>query len=168
MADDESSWLSHTKFWILVILSSGSIICSIFMFIYFYRQRKKLSVHQHLTIVLVLTSFIQITTDFPFQTLYQQYRVVIPSSDTFCLLWNWWDYALSGSLVFAMAWGSCERHLLIFYNSLMSTKRKRLIFHILPMLSISIYPFIFYFAVIVLNSCENQWDYGVVSSISLF
>lgn len=62
-----------------------------------------------------------------------------------------------------MAWGSIERHILIFHSLLMSTRRKRMIFHILPILIVCAYPLIFYFAVIIFNSCENHWDYSMVS-----
>jgi hypothetical protein len=163
MADDGMSWLLQVKFWILLISSSLSIVCSVFIFIYFYRQRKKLSIHHHLNLVLIILSFMQMITDFPFALIYYHYGKVIPTSNSFCLWWNWWDYSLEGALLFTMAWGSIERHLLIFHNFLVSTRRKRIIFHILPTLSVCVYPWIFYFAAIILNSCENDWYYDVVS-----
>jgi hypothetical protein len=166
MVDDEISRLSQAKFWILLVLSTSCAICTVLILIYFYRQRKKISLHQHLTLVLVTMSLIQMTTDFPFALIYYHYGKVYPSSDTFCLWWNWWCYSISGAPLFVMAWGSIERHILIFHNSIMNTKRKRFFFHILPMLSVCIYPFIFYFAAIIVNSCENEWDYELVSSIS--
>jgi hypothetical protein len=165
MEHDEILRLSQAKFWILLVLSISSSICTIFIFIYFYRERKKLTLHHHLIFALVTISFIQMMSDFPFQITYYHYGVVMPSSDGFCLWWNFWDYSISGAPLFVMAWGSIERHILIFHNSLMNTRRRRIFFHILPMLSVCIYPFIFYFAAIIVNSCENAWDYEWVRRI---
>ncbi|UJR31095.1 hypothetical protein I4U23_018603 [Adineta vaga] len=153
------SWLASVKFWLLLIPTIPSILCSILILIYFYHQRKRISSHQHLTLVLTLFSFLQLVTDFPFVLVYYHYEEVVPASNQFCLWWNWWDYSLSGLLVFIMAWGSIDRHLLVFHNSIMSTLRKRIIYHILPLLICCTYPLIFYFSVIILNSCENEWDY---------
>jgi hypothetical protein len=165
MADDGMSWLIQVKFWLMLILSILSTICSISIFIYFYRQRKKLSLHHDLTLVLVILSFIYKFTHVPFALIFYHYGKVIPASDSFCLWWNWWVYSAAGSPVFVMAWGSIERHILIFHNSLVSTRRKRIIFHIIPTSGICIFPFIFYFVTIILNKCENVWDYSVVSFV---
>jgi hypothetical protein len=105
MADYELLRLSTAKFWVLLVVSISSAFCTLLIFVYFYRQRKRLSLHQHRTFVLVTLSFIQMATDFPFQMIYYYYGVVIPSSDTFCLWWNWLDYSISGAPVFATAWG---------------------------------------------------------------
>jgi hypothetical protein len=94
------------------------------IFIYFYRQRKKLSLHHHLTLVLVTISFIQMTTDFPFHMIYYHYGVVVSVSNIFCSWWNWCCFSLINAPIFAMAWGSCERHLLIFHHLVMDTRRK--------------------------------------------
>jgi hypothetical protein len=165
MGDDTISPLSQVKFWILLILSIPSIICSLIVFIYFYQRRhKNVSLHQHLTLILVVISFLQITTDIFFSMLYYRYGKVVPASDIFCTWWNWWEYSLSGNLLYTMAWGSIERHFLVFHNSLMNTKRKRLIFHFLPASIACVYPTLFYLAVIVFSSCANQWDYDTVRS----
>jgi hypothetical protein len=168
MADDGMAWLMTTKFWFLLILAILSTICSVLIFIYFYRERKKLTIHHHLTLILVVLSFVDKFTDVPFTLIYYYYGRVIPASDAFCLWWNWWSYSVLGSSLFAMAWGSIERHILVFHSLLMSTRRNRMMFHVLPILSMCIFPFIFYFFVMIFNSCENQWDFTLVSSLSFF
>jgi hypothetical protein len=90
---------------------------------------------------------------------------VIPATNTFCTWWTWWEYSLNGVSRFIMLWGSIERHFLIFNITLMATKSKRFIFHILPTLITFIYPIIFYFIAVILYSCEQQWNYTSVSSI---
>lgn len=168
--DDESvpSVLSRVKFWLLLALSIPSTICSLLIFLYFYNRRKRLSIQLHVILLLVVVSFIQITTDNPFGIAYYYHEQVPITSNIFCLWWNWWDYSTSGMLIMIMAWGSVERHVLVFRNTMMSNRRKRRLFHLLPMLIVSIYPLIFYFAVIFLNSCENAWDFTMVSCLSIF
>ena len=162
------SRILQAKFWIMLIMSSASIGCSICIFIYFYRQRKKLSIHHHLTLILVTLCCMDMLTDYPFAMIYYRYRRVIPTTSSFCLWWNWLVYSLSAAFVWSAAWGSIERHLLIFHNHLMSTKRKQFYFHILPVFIVILYPFIFYFVVIFYNPCENDWDYNYVSFIHFF
>ena len=168
MEDKEILQLSQVKFWSALVLSISSTICILLIYVYFYRQRKNISLHQPLTVVLITISFIQIISDFPFSMIYYHYGIVIPSSDTFCLWWNWWEYSLSVALLFVMAWGSFERHLLIFNNSLMNTRQQRFFFHVLLKLTSYIYLFIFYFAAILVNSCENVWDYEWVNKLFSF
>ena len=157
------SILSRVKFSLLILFSVPSMICSLLIFVYFYQRRTRLSIQLHVILLLVLISFLQITTDNPFGIAYYYHEQVPIRSNFFCLWWNWWDYSTSSMLLMNMAWGSVERHVLVFHNSLMSTRRKRQIYHLLPMFLVSIYPLIFYFVVIFLNSCENQWDFSMVS-----
>jgi hypothetical protein len=166
MENDTVSWLFTVKFWLLLILSVPSTICSLLIFIYFYNERKNLSIHLHIVLLLILISFLQITTDNPFGIAYYHLGEVISASNIFCLWWNWWDYSTSGWLLIAMAWGSIERYILVFHDSFMLTKQKRMIFHLLPMIIVCVYPLVFYFVVIILNSCENNWNYEMVSLIS--
>lgn len=159
------SILSRVKFWLLFLFSIPSTICSLLIFLYFYKRRRRLSIQLHVILLLVLISFLQITTDNPFGIAYYYHECVPIRSNFFCLWWNWWDYSTCSMLIMNMAWGSVERHILVFHNTLMSTRRKRQIFHLLPTLFVSIYPLLFYFAIIFLNSCENQWDYTMVSFV---
>lgn len=153
------------KFWLLLGLSIPSTICAIFIFVYFCQRRKKLSAHLRFTFLLVLISFLQITTDLPFVMIYYYQGEVAVSSNSFCLWWNWWDYSTSGLLIFAMAWGCIERYFLVFYNALLSNRRKRFIFHIVPLVGVGTYPLLFYLFVIIFNSCENSWQFDMVSDL---
>ncbi|CAF2104627.1 unnamed protein product [Rotaria magnacalcarata] len=156
------SWLVQVKFWMLLTLTIPSTICSILIFIYFYRQRRKISIYHHLTLVLIIGSFLQLTINFPFIMAYYHRGKVIPASSSFCLWWNWWEYSINGLLLFVMAWGSVERHILIFHRAALVTRRNQLLFHILPMAIACFYPGIFYFTVMILNTCTNQWNYDAI------
>jgi hypothetical protein len=157
-------WLSQAKFWILLILSIPSALCSLLILTYFYRQQNRVLLHHHLIIVLLFASLFEILFDMTSLMAFYRRGRVIPATSGFCTWWNIVEYSANGVLLWSMAWGSVERHLLIFHNSLMSTRRKRLIFHFCPMFLACLYPCVFYFSVVVLNSCQNQWDYEAVKS----
>lgn len=156
-------WLEKVKFGILFSITIPSVICSILIFIYFYQKRSNISIHHHVTLVLIIGSFLQMLTNFPFMMIYYVNGKVVPESDSFCILWNWWEYSINTLLIFVMAWTSIERHLLVFNRTIMITSRRRFFFHLLPMLIGCLYPLIFYLAVIVLNTCTNKWNYNMVS-----
>lgn len=154
--------LFTVKFWLLLILSIPATVCSITIFVYFYRKKQGIHHHHHLILVLVTISFLQITTDILFSMLYYRHGTVISPTAGFCTWWNWWEYSLGTSLLYTMAWGSIERHFLIFGSAFLATRRRRIVFHFFPGLIAVAYPVIFYLAVIVFNSCANQWDYNMV------
>ncbi|CAF0923178.1 unnamed protein product [Adineta ricciae] len=156
------SWLLQVKFWLLLTLAIPSTICSILVFIYFFRRWNRLTLDHHLTLILVTVCFIQLTTNFPFIIIYNHFNWVVPTTDSFCLWWNWWEYGLNGVLLFAMAWGSIERHLLVFHRGMMITRKQRILFHLLPISLACLYPLLLYFIVVILNPCQNYWHYNEV------
>ena len=162
MADDSMQWLSQVKFWILIVLTIPSAICSILILIYFFQRRNNISPHHHVIIVLIVTSLFQIVADMTSVMAYYHRGQVIPASSAFCTWWNWAEYASNGVLRWSMAWGSIERHLLVFNHAMTNTRQKRIVFHICPMILVCLYPCLFYFSVMVLNSCQNRWDYKTV------
>ena len=155
-------WLSQVKFWILLILSIPSTLCSLLILTYFYRRRNHVSLHHHLTIVLLVASLFEILADMTSVMAFYSRGRVIPTTSGFCIWWNVAEYTANGVILFSMAWGSVERHLLIFHNSLMGSRRKRFVFHFGPMILACLYPCLFYFSAIALSSCQNQWDYEAV------
>ena len=163
MDEPEKPRLFTIKFWLLLSLSIPSAICSIFIFVYFCQKRRKLSVHLRFTFLLVLISFLQITSDLPFVMIYYRRGEVAVSSNSFCLWWNWWDYSTSSLLIFVMAWGCIERYALVFHNSLLLNRRRRYLFHTIPLIVVWTYPLFFYLIVIVFNSCVNEWNFKLVS-----
>jgi hypothetical protein len=164
MSSDSVSLLSQIKFWFLIIFSIPCALCSILILIHLYQKRNNLSIHHHLTLLLTTISLLQVTTQIPLGIAYYRGEEVIPATSAFCTWWTWWTFSLNGTSRFIMVWGSIERHFLIFNISLMATKTKRWIFHILPTLITATYPIVFYFIAIVLNTCQKCWNYRAVSS----
>ena len=64
---------------------------------------------------------------------------------------RWWSSPWLGVVSSGTFWFSD--------NGLVSTPRRRFFFHILPMVLACTYPVVFYLCAIVVNTCENQWDY---------
>lgn len=166
MDEQDGSNASTGKFWILLILTVPAAIYSILSLTYMIYRRERISIHLHLNVVLITISFLQIMFDFPF-ALYFYFRGYVPFHvEAFCVWWNLLDYSIGGSLIYVMAWGSIERHFIVFHHSLFTNYRRQLIFHFIPMLSAALYPVFFYTYAIGLNSCENRWTYDLVSFFS--
>ncbi|CAF1318271.1 unnamed protein product [Adineta steineri] len=162
MVDQSTLWLSKAKFWILLILSIPSSILAILIMIHFFHKRHNISMNQHFIVILIVTSFLHTIGDLSFIMDYYQHGRVSFASNFFCTFWNWWEYSSNIVLLYPMAWTSIERHFIIFHHKLMSTRRKRFFFHLLPLFITSVYPLIFYLAAIVLNPCKKQWNYDEV------
>ena len=163
-------WLSQAKFWILLILSIPSTICSLLILTYFYRRPNQVLIHHHLIIVLLVVSLFEILFDMTAVMAFYRRGYVAPATAGFCTWWTVAEYSANGVILWSLGWGSVERHLLIFHNTLMSTRRKRFIFHFCPMVLVCLYPCLFYFSAVALNSCQNRWDlqYGKSSSSQRF
>ncbi|CAF4584999.1 unnamed protein product [Rotaria socialis] len=63
-----------------------------------------------------------------------------------------------GGVLF-MAWTAFERHIIVFHEQWISTKKRRIIIHYLPMLFLILYIFIYYTYAIYYFPCENTYDY---------
>lgn len=69
-----------------------------------------------------------------------------------------------------------DMHLYLFYSiktkfchrSLINTQRKRILFHFIPTFITVFYPCLFYFAIVILNSCQNSWNYDEVSLFAFY
>jgi len=74
----------------------------------------------------------------------------------------WWfiDYGFYGAITVFLAWGSVERHILVFHNRrFLRTQKQRFFIHYLPLIIISIYLLGFYIGVIFFPPCENTFDF---------
>ncbi|CAF0778918.1 unnamed protein product [Adineta ricciae] len=94
-------------------------------------------------------------TNYPFVLIYCKYKRILREAPSFCLWWNWWIFSTTTVYEWSAAWGSIERHLLIFHENLISTREKEFCYHTLPILTIIVYSVLFYFIVIVCSSCGN-------------
>lgn len=137
-----------------------SIICSIFSLSNLLMNRKlRSTVHNHIPLVLLIISTLDSLLNHPFTLNYLRVGMVMPSTNTTCLFWNFINNMFIVSIYWTMAWFSIERHLLIFYSALFANRRGRILFHYSPLiLTTFIYPLIFNIVIMFVYPCHNQFN----------
>ncbi|CAF1199676.1 unnamed protein product [Adineta steineri] len=149
------------RFWIILIFYIPSLICSLFVLYYFIASRTlRQALHNHVITLLLIVNFIVQLTSIPWIINY--YRLegqVSPQSPSFCIVWILIDEGLTITITALFAWATVERHILIFHDQLVATRRKILIFHYLPIVVVLLYCFFYSLIVIIIPPCENVFDY---------
>ena len=155
---------SPVQFWTFLLFEIPSLACTIFLLSHILLNPKlRKALHNHVIIIfLFLTLCIEIF-DNPLYIdayLYGGHRNSFAISTPVCLMWWLVDYGFYGAITVFLAWGSLERHLLVFHNQLFRTQRQRFFLHYLPLIIISIYMLGFYIGVIFFPPCENTFDFN--------
>ena len=90
------------KLGILLPFQVLSILCSLFVFINIIYQPSKLlkPIGNHFIFVLLITSFIQVTTELSMVENYLYIGIVRPSTNSYCLFFNWYEFSLNGISLF--------------------------------------------------------------------
>ena len=158
---------SEVQFWTFLIFQVPSLACNLFLLYHLLFQRHLRRALQNHVIIILL--FITLGIGIFDNPLYiDAYRMgghknsfqIFPS---ICLMWWFFDYGFYGAITVFMAWGSIERHILVFHHQLLRTRRQKLIVHYLPLLLISIYLLGFYIGVIVYPPCQNTFDFEALA-----
>ncbi|CAF4949777.1 unnamed protein product [Rotaria sp. Silwood1] len=140
-----------------------SIICSLFVFInIIYRPSKLIKpIGNHFILALLITSFVQVTTELSMVENYLHTGVVRPSTYSYCLFFNWYEFSLNGISLFVIlvVWASIERHIIIFSQSIYQIQWKRIAFHYVPLSIAILYTPACYGYLIYIYSCFNNWNY---------
>ncbi|CAF1405652.1 unnamed protein product [Adineta ricciae] len=158
---------AKVQFWTFLIFEIPSLICLIYL-VYHLLTNKNLrqALNNHVIIILLFLCLIIEIIDIPLYLdafLHNGTNSFHPSTNI-CLLWWLIDYGAYGAVIIMLTWASFERHILIFHhNRFLSTKRKRIIFHYIPLGLIAIYIIGFYIGVIIFPPCENTFDMDSLS-----
>ena len=156
------------QFWSILLLEIPSLACTLFLLYHLLRDRHLWqALHNHVIIILlVLTLGIEIFDN----PLYIDASRIDGSHNSFtmvpsiCLMWWLFDYGAYGAITVFLAWGSIERHILVFHpRQLLRTARQRFFVHYLPLIILSFYLTTFYVVVILFPPCENTFDFGSVA-----
>jgi hypothetical protein len=93
---------NHLKLAILIPCQILSILCSLFIFINIIYQPSKLikPIGNHFILVLLITSFIQVTTELSMVENYLHIGFIQPSTNIYCLFFNWYEFSLNGISLF--------------------------------------------------------------------
>ena len=122
------------QFGLLLFLQVPSIACFLFILCnLLFVRRYRPPVHRvvnHVLLCSVVCDFLICTTELPVTLTYLFRGIVTPASDTFCLVWFFYAYAIFGVSLFLLTWNSVERYLLVFHGQLM--REHLLIKHYLP------------------------------------
>ena len=158
MATAEVGSWEQLKLVLLISFQIPSILCHLVLIYHLCRSRTlRQALHNHVILVLLLINFFLITVDLSITMDFLRFGFIRGPLTQICHAWNFLDSSLSNASVFLMMWASLERHLVIFHDrQLLSTSRKRMIFHYAPLMIILSYVFIFYTFVIFYHpACSN-------------
>ncbi len=155
---------SPIQFWTFLFFEIPSLACSIFLLFHllFNRQLRN-ALHNHVIIILLSLAVIIEIFDNPLYI--DAYRLggntnSFPMTASVCLMWWYVDFGVYGAVTVFLAWGSIERHILVFHShQLLRTKRQRFFIHYIPLIIVGIYIFGFYIGAILLPPCRNTFDF---------
>ena len=137
-----------------------SILCSIFTLTHLLQnQNLRWILHNHTPLILLLISILDSFISHPLTLNYLRLSHVVPSTDAMCLFWNYANSIFTVSTYWTLAWGSLERHFLIFQSNWFSTRCGRILFHYIPLfITTFLYPVVANIVVILLYPCQNQFN----------
>ena len=154
---------AQVQFWTYLIVELPSLACTIFLLYHLlFQQHLRRALHNHIIIILLVLVFGIQVFDNPLYIDanrlggHKNSFTMIPS---ICLMWWFFDYGFYGAITVFMAWGSIERHILVFHHQLIRTWKQKVLVHYLPLLLIAIYMLGFYIGVILYPPCENTFDF---------
>ncbi|CAF1012483.1 unnamed protein product [Adineta steineri] len=144
------------KFWSLLIFLIPSILCALFISYYLLFDRTlRHALHNHVVIVLLLIGLFSEMTNYIWMLVYYQYAGIWQRSNIFCAIWGFNDWALYITYTILLAWATIERHILVFHDRWVSSRRRRLLVHYLPLVCLFLYCFVFYIVVYFIPPCAN-------------
>ncbi|CAF1273736.1 unnamed protein product [Adineta ricciae] len=148
--------------WLLLVFIGFSVLCSVFLLIHFLAIRSlRQAINNHIVIVVLILSLIYTLFDAGSSiTYYRLNRVVWPQSPVFCYIWLFIDIGIYNTITVLLAWGSFERHILVFHHQLTNTQWKKIFVHYVPLYFLLSYMTLFYVIVVFIYPCENYWDYS--------
>lgn len=150
---------SVIKFWILLIILIPSICLTFFVLVHLLIDRTlRNGLHNHVIIVLLFIGFFCQLTNYPWMLYYYNKSDGWDRSPSFCLAAVFIDWAFYVTQTILFAWATIERHVLIFHERILGSKRRRFLLHYLPLIVLLLYCMIYYTNVIIFPPCENISD----------
>jgi hypothetical protein len=148
------------QFWVLLVFSIPSIICSLYvLWLLFSNPEFRRSLNYRVIIVQLIGVLIFLLTNVPLYLSYLRLGYVWPQSPAICQFGWFVGDGFIDTMTILVAWGSLERHIFIFHDGLTLTSRKRFFAHYLPVTLIVAYCPFYYLVVQAVPPCENIYDY---------
>ena len=144
------------RFWSYLLVLIPSFLCSLFiLYNLLFDRALRNALNNHVIIILVFISLIADVTFYPWTLHFYQNKGVWERSMMFCVVWGYLDWTLYVVHTMLFAWATVERHILIFHDGWLSTKRRRFFVHYCPLIVLPLYLFIFYTVMYFFPNCEN-------------
>ncbi|CAF1091559.1 unnamed protein product [Adineta ricciae] len=144
------------QFWLILIFLIPSILCGIFvLFSLLVDRTLRRALNNHTVIVLLSIGLCSQMTNYIWMLVYYYRDGIWQRSLIFCTVWTYFDWTLYIAYTIVLAWTTIERHILIFHDRWLLTKRKRYLLHYFPLFFLLLYSLIFYIVIIIFPSCEN-------------
>ncbi|CAF1293182.1 unnamed protein product [Rotaria magnacalcarata] len=160
LAAIEISLSRKARFWILLLFDIPSVACAFFvLFCILINRKLRSNIKNHVLVILLLLGIGSQLIDIPFYLNFIVQSSVVPSNPSTCLLWWFVDTGMYDGGVIFMAWTAFERHIILFHDQWISTRKRRIMIHYFLMLFLILYIFIYYIYAIYYFPCENTYDY---------
>ncbi|CAF0914639.1 unnamed protein product [Adineta ricciae] len=158
---DEVAIPRPIRFWLLLLLDIPSIICTFFILYHLLIDRNlRWQLNNHSTIILLLFGSTIQLIDIPLNLDFiANSGRVKPSNSILCRCWWIVDIGFYNGITIIMAWSAFERHILVFRDQWVSTRKRRFLLHYLPLIILLCYIYIFYVMVIFFPPCQNRYNY---------
>ncbi|CAF4073328.1 unnamed protein product [Adineta steineri] len=151
------------RFYTYFPLLIPSIPCSIFILYHLLTKRTlRQALNNHVIILILILGLVYELTDVIWLMHYYRVGISLFQIPTFCLIWVFIDVGIFATITILVAWASIQRHILIFHDKWVSTKRGRLLFHYIPSFLFLVYPIIFYVYIFIIMDCEEPFDYEII------
>ncbi|CAF4299086.1 unnamed protein product, partial [Adineta steineri] len=150
------------RFWIFLISNVFSFICCLFVLYHLlFDSTLRRGLHNHVMIILLIMCLIAELTTIPWTMYLFLYGVAWIQTPTFCMIWKFFDTATYTTTAKLVGWASIERHILIFHDQWVSTKKKRFFIHYLPLIFIVLYGVVVYGTITPINDCNRPFYYFI-------
>ncbi|CAF1238894.1 unnamed protein product [Adineta steineri] len=150
------------RFWIFLISNILSLICCLFVLYQFlFDSNLRRGLHNHVIIVVLFMCLIMELTTIPWKMYLYLYGVAWIQTPTFCMIWKFLDSTLYTTTAKLVGWASVERHILIFHDQWVSTKKKQFFIHYLPLIFIVLYGIVVYGTITPMNGCNRSFYYFI-------
>jgi hypothetical protein len=147
------------RFWSFLLVLIPSTLCTLFVLYHLLFDRGlRHALNNHVIIVLLCICLICEVTIYPWMLYFYQNKDTWKRPLIFCVIWGFLEWSLYVVHTMLFAWATVERHILIFHDGWVSTKKKRFFVHYLPLIFLLLYLFIFYIVIYFFPPCENYSD----------
>jgi hypothetical protein len=147
---------SLLKFWTYALLLVPSVVCTLIILYYFLFDRVlRRALNNHVIIGVLLIGLFCLLTIYPWMLYYYRYVGIWRRARAFCSIWKFIDWGLYTTHTILFAWATIERHILIFHDQWISTRRRRFFVHYLPLLVLVCYCLLFYVVILFVVPCRN-------------